>query len=78
MSPRKFFDLLVSFGGRVFAQIACFCITWIVIGAIFRFFVWIDGSVSGGIEPVHFAMVSMISFGMLVAWRMFANADLDG
>ena len=78
MKLNKFYERLASIVGGVIAQIICFLTLCVIMGALFRVYAWIDGSVSGGIDPLYFAMAVAISACVFLAWRMFASADLDG
>ena len=78
MTFEKLFGFLVSIVGRVLAQIICIAITWSIIGGMFRLYTWLNGEVSGGLDPVKFGLSIMISIGLVSIWRFFAENDLDG
>ena len=77
MTPSRAFDLLVKLIGRAAAQVVCFVLFWSLIGIGVRFYVWLDGRVPGGIDPVLAMIFCMISLGIFAGWRMIANARLD-
>jgi hypothetical protein len=77
VTPSRAFDLLVKLIGRAAAQVVCFVLLWSLIGIGVRLYVWLDGRVPGGIDPVRAAIFCMIALGAFVGWRMIANARLD-
>ena len=78
MSLERAYQWLTAIVGRVLAQIICVAITWTLFALAIRLYMWLDGSVAGGIDPVRFAMLALLSLIVFYVWRFFAENDLDG
>ena len=78
MSLERAYQWLTMIVGRILAQIICMAITWTLIALVIRFYMWLDGSVTGGIDPVRFSILALLSMIVFYVWRFFAENDLDG
>ena len=77
MTPQKIYDLLIRAFGEVLGRLIGMALCWLMIAAFFRLYALVDGQVSGGIDPVKFALISIMAFIVFQAWHFFAVNDLD-
>lgn len=77
MGLEKANNWLVAVVGQIAAKLICCLLLWVLIGIIVRTYTWINGSISGGVDPVKFAMGAFITWIAFTAWRFFADNNLD-
>ena len=50
----------------------------LAFGLLARLYFWIDSQISGGINPILFAVAMLAIYAAIYTWMLLRDVDLDG
>ena len=71
------FRLLTRLVGEALARVICFAAVIVLLGLVVRLYVWVDSQVSGGINPILFAVAVLAVFAALYTWSLLRGINMD-